>query len=260
MNAVLLLLALFAPLDPGESADVRLIAHRGGVVDRQHIENHLPAIEEAIRRGYWMLEVDIRESKDGQLVVHHDEDFRRFYNDSRRVAEMTWNEIKQLKSTPGNLPPLSFADYAAACRGKIRLMLDTKGDHHEPAFYQAILDTLRENDLLASALVIGNDESRRFFLGKAKVGANAKSLAAAIARGDDVAARYFLFAHADGFDAESIALCHQYRVVAVPSINTFHYPPDKHKARAAADIARLKEKGIAHFQIDSVYEEFCRQD
>jgi hypothetical protein len=44
---------------------IKLIAHRGGVVDKQRAENNLPAIQEAIHRGYWMLEVDIRESKEG---------------------------------------------------------------------------------------------------------------------------------------------------------------------------------------------------
>ena len=259
MGPVVLASIALAQLVSADAADVRLIAHRGGVVDRRHIENNLPAIEEAVRRGYWMLEVDIRRSKDGKLVVHHDEDFRRFYGDPRRVADMTWDEIQQLRSTPGNLRPLEFAEYAAACKGKIRLMLDTKGRHHDPAFYQAMLDVLEKNDLLESAFVIGNDESRALLLGKAKVGTRAEALRAAIARGEDVAGRYFLFAHAAGFDPETIDLCRRHGVVAVPSINTFHYPVDKHKERAAADIERLKKLGVTHFQIDSVYEDYCRK-
>ena len=65
--------ALTLPIAP------RLIAHRGGVVDTTRVENNVDAIEEAIARNYFMLEVDIRESRDGQLVVHHDSTFSRFY-------------------------------------------------------------------------------------------------------------------------------------------------------------------------------------
>jgi glycerophosphoryl diester phosphodiesterase len=259
MTSSLIFLALLTHTVSADAPAMHLIAHRGGVVDAQHIENNLPGIEEAVRRGYWMLEVDIRESKDGRLVVHHDEDCRRFYNDPRRVADMTWDEIKQLRSTPGNLRPLEFSEYAAASKGKIRLMLDTKGRHHDEAFYRSMLDTLRENDLLESAFVIGNDESRALLLGKAKVGIRAEALKAAAARGEDVAGRYFILAHAKGFDPETVALCRKHGVAPVPSINTFHYPADKHRQRAAADIARLKELGITHFQIDSVYEEACRK-
>jgi len=258
MKLMLVVLALTIQLAAANAEDVRLIAHRGGVVDRAHIENNLPAVEEAIRRGYWMLEVDIRKSKDGHLVVHHDADFRRFYNDPRRVSDMTWDEIQQLRSKPGDLRPLSFAEYCAACKGRILLMLDTKGEHHDPEFYDSLLRTLKDNNLLASAFAIGNDESRRLLLGKAKVGTNAETLSAAAARGENVAEKYFLFAHAEAFDAATIALCAEHGVTPVPSINTFHYPADKHLQRAEADIERLKKLGVTHFQIDSVYEQFCR--
>src|SRR5690242_14371906 len=118
MLASLLLLCCSLAAQTADTPTIELIAHRGGIVDDHRIENNLPGIEEAIRRGYWMLEVDLRESKDGRVVVHHDPDFQRYYGDPRRVAEMTWNEIKSLRSTPGELRPLEFAEYAAACRGK----------------------------------------------------------------------------------------------------------------------------------------------
>ncbi len=262
MTAIVVALSLLSHAAAPDAADsnirgLRLIAHRGGVVDATHIENNRTGIEEAIRRGYWMLEVDIRESKDGHLVVHHDDNFRRFYNDPRRVADMTWDQIKQLRSTPGDLRPLDFAEYAAACRGKIRLMLDTKGDGHDDAFYTEMLDILRENDLLDSAFVIGSDESREHFLDKAKIGTNPEALRAAVARGEDVANRYFMFGHAKRFNAEVVELCRAHNVAAVPSINTFHYPGPNHLNPATADIRRLRALGVTHFQIDSVYEQAC---
>jgi glycerophosphoryl diester phosphodiesterase len=257
MTAFALVIVVAAHLAAPDAPPVKLIAHRGGVVDAQHIENNLPAIDEAVRRGYWMLEVDVRASADGRLIVHHDPDFRRFYGNGRQVAEMTADEIKQLRSTPGGLPPLEFADFAAACKGRIRLMLDTKGPDHDEAFFASMLEALRKNNLLDSALVIGTDQSRAVFLDKAKIGVNRQKLTAAIERGEDVARRYFLFAHAAGIDADALDLCRRHGVTVVPSINTFHYPADRHLELAAADIARLKKLGVTHFQIDSVYEKFC---
>lgn len=246
------------PENESERPRVKLIAHRGGVVDEQRIENSLAAIDEAIRRGYHMLEVDIRESKDGHLVVHHDANFRRFYGDDRNVADLTWEEIKQIRSQVGDHAPIDFAEFAAACAGKIKLMLDTKGPDHASAFFNEMEATLRRHKLLDGAFVIGTEQSRAFFRGKAKTSVDGRSLKAAIARSEDVGRLYFLFEHGD-MAAETIEVAAQHGVTVVPSVNVFHYPADKHLARAAADINRLRRLGVTHFQIDSVYEEFCRQ-
>ena len=56
-------------------AELKIIAHRGGVVGEEFAENSPAEIEAAVERGYWMVELDIRESRDGRLVVYHDEDF-----------------------------------------------------------------------------------------------------------------------------------------------------------------------------------------
>ena len=53
-----------------------LIAHRGGVVDSARAENSLPALEEAARHGFNMVEVDLRVTKDGVLIINHDADLK----------------------------------------------------------------------------------------------------------------------------------------------------------------------------------------
>jgi glycerophosphoryl diester phosphodiesterase len=62
---------------------LRLIAHRGGIVDDIHAENSRGSIEEAIKRGYWMIEVDVRATLDGEPVLQHDATLERFYGASR---------------------------------------------------------------------------------------------------------------------------------------------------------------------------------
>jgi glycerophosphoryl diester phosphodiesterase len=69
-----------APLTPHlrlrpDDDRIHLIAHRGGIVDDTHPENSPASVEAAIQRGYWMLEVDIRRTRDGRAVVQHDANF-----------------------------------------------------------------------------------------------------------------------------------------------------------------------------------------
>lgn len=234
---------------------LKLIAHRGGVVDVTRIENNVAAIEEAIARNYYMIEVDIRESRDGQLIVHHDSTFSRFYSDDRSVADMTWDEIQQLRSVPGDQAPLNFEQFAALCKGKIALMIDTKGPDHSPEFFSEMERILRENDLLDSAIVIGTQQSKDYFKGKAKVGINLAQLQAAAEQGTDLS-HYVLFAHGNELDEATVRLAQSRDVTVVPSVNIFHYPLTRHLALAAADLFRLKEMGVTHFQIDSIYDQF----
>ncbi|MGB9606136.1 MAG: glycerophosphodiester phosphodiesterase, partial [Bryobacteraceae bacterium] len=151
-----------------QAAEIRLIAHRGGVVDSQFAENSPGAVEEAIRRGYWMIEVDLQPSRDGRLVLHHDENFLRFYGEPARVAELTWDRIVRLRARPGGSRPLQFHELAALACGRIRLMLDLKASAAwTSSHYQQIESVLRENDLLESAIFISNDQAKAYFQGKA---------------------------------------------------------------------------------------------
>ena len=257
-RAVIVLQLLFGMAFAGEPP--RLIAHRGGVVGEEFAENGPAALQAAMERGYWMVEVDIRESKDGKLVVQHDPDFGRFYGHKGAVADMTWDEISRLRAAPGNSRPLQFHEFAALCKGKMRLMLDTKPPDHGPAFYESMAASLRENDLLETAYVIGTPESRRYFLGKARVGVPAEALRDAVRRGEEVSKLYFLFVHGRDLDDNTVAWAQGLDVPVVPSINIFHYAdlPDHFKA-AEFDIRRLRELGVTEFQIDSPYDRWLRR-
>lgn len=237
---------------------VKLIAHRGGVVDASHPENSVGAMEEAVRRGYWMVEMDIQESKDGHLVVHHD-DFLKSFGDKRWPGQMTWEEISKLRAKEDGSRPLEFREYAAACRGRMRLMIDTKEPSHSRRFYEEMEQILRENRLLETAFFIGTKEARAYFKGKARVSLDTRAeLQKMVDAGESVSSLYFLFEHAGTLDAKGIALASRAGVPAVVSINIFHYPGQDHMKAAHADIVRLKNLGLTYFQIDSIYDQWLR--
>lgn len=253
-------LALAAP-PPG----IKWIAHRGGVVDSRYAENSPASLNAAVAAGYWMIESDIRETKDGRPIVQHDTTFLRVYNDPRRVSSLTLAEARTLIAQPGGTPPMTFRDLAEACRGRLRLMLDIKpkdappgstGPDHAPAFYQEIEEELRRNGLLQSAYFIGTEDARRYFRGKARVAVTSDQLKQAVARGEDVARLYFLFEWGKTLAREQVEFAFAHGVPVVASINTFHYGNDLKKsiAEGMEDIRRLLGWGVKEFQIDSIYE------
>jgi glycerophosphoryl diester phosphodiesterase len=232
---------------------IRLIAHRGGVVSEAFSENSPASLEEAVRRGYWMIEVDVQESKDGVLVVHHDPDFKRFYNVDRRLADMTWDEISKLRANPGNTRPMTFRELCERAKGRLRLMIDTKEPSHPPAFYREMESAMRANGLLDTAYFIGTEESRQWFQGKARISATSSELKALASKGEAVSNKYFLFEWGS-MTPDSVAWAQARGIPVVPSINTFHYGARDPIALGTADIGKLFQLGVTEFQIDSVYD------
>jgi glycerophosphoryl diester phosphodiesterase len=73
---------------------VLAIAHRG--FSGAAPENTMTAFKKAIDLGVDMIELDVHLSKDGQVVVIHDDTLNRTTNGKGKVASYTLNELKQL--------------------------------------------------------------------------------------------------------------------------------------------------------------------
>lgn len=71
-----------------------VIAHRGA--SGTHPENTLPAFLRAIELGADIIELDLRMTKDGHVVVIHDSSVDRVSNGQGLVAELTLAQIKAL--------------------------------------------------------------------------------------------------------------------------------------------------------------------
>ena len=68
-------------------------AHRGGSLENS--ENTLDAFEKCISIGYDYIETDVRETRDGKLVIFHDEDFSRICGLKVKVNNNTWGLLNE---------------------------------------------------------------------------------------------------------------------------------------------------------------------
>lgn len=85
--------------------EMKIIAHRGASAHAP--ENTLAAFQLALDQGADGIELDVMLSKDGQLVVIHDETVDRTTNGTGKVAEMDLVELKVLDAGQGeSLPTL----------------------------------------------------------------------------------------------------------------------------------------------------------
>ena len=118
---------LIENLEDSHNKEVIVVAHRGDW--RNAPENSLQAIKNCIKMGADMVEIDIRKTKDGQLVLMHDETVDRTTNGTGYVKKMTLAELKQLRLVDGlgvetahQIPTLKEALLLA--KGKILVNLD----------------------------------------------------------------------------------------------------------------------------------------
>ncbi|MFA5517790.1 MAG: glycerophosphodiester phosphodiesterase family protein [Spirochaetota bacterium] len=80
--------------ESGPSAEFTIIAHRGA--SAYYPENTLVSFEAAIQLGAEMVELDVRLSRDGEVVVFHDDTLSRCTDGRGKTAACTLVELKRL--------------------------------------------------------------------------------------------------------------------------------------------------------------------
>jgi glycerophosphoryl diester phosphodiesterase len=125
------------------SQPVTIVAHRGlaeGVP-----ENTLAAFRQSIANGISIIELDLRITKDGQLVVLHDLTVDRTTDCSGAAADMTLARIKTCNAGKGERVP-TFGEVIALARGKpVRILADVKDGTPIGPVLQAIKEEKAEH-------------------------------------------------------------------------------------------------------------------
>ena len=101
-----------------------LFAHRG-LHGEAGVENGLKAFAAACEAGYG-IELDVRFSRDGKLVVFHDDDLQRMCGDPRRPEQLTVAELQALPlaQTEERIPTLDEA--LELVGGRVPLLVEIK--------------------------------------------------------------------------------------------------------------------------------------
>lgn len=97
------------------------ISHRGGAAE--NLENTMSAFDHAVKMGTDMLEMDVQLTRDGQVVISHDNNLLRSTGVDKNISDLNYSELPLLKEQL----PVDF-DNANMCKGgndrKIALLKD----------------------------------------------------------------------------------------------------------------------------------------
>ncbi len=108
-------------------------------------ENSPAAYAEAIRRGYG-IEIDVRLTADGVPVVFHDAELSRVCGVEGVVAEMTLDELREVRLGGGDAAIPTFAEVLAQVAGQVPLLIEIKGESTDSAICVHMAELLDNYD------------------------------------------------------------------------------------------------------------------
>ncbi len=121
----------------------KFIAHRGLYNKEDIPENSMRAFENAMDKGY-AIELDVNMTKDGHLVVFHDNSLKRMTGMKMDVTMLELSEIKKLKllGTDNKIPTME--DVLLLVSGKVPLMIEIKSNNKPKETTDKLMSLLKK--------------------------------------------------------------------------------------------------------------------
>lgn len=131
-----------------DSEYVMVVAHRARTGSQKYPENSIPAIQNAIDVGVDIIELDVKVTLDGVVVVNHDHTIDRTTTGTGNPEEYTWEELQKfkLKLPDGTVTDERLATFEEAlnlAKGKVMIDIDLKTSKLQP-----VIDIVKETDML----------------------------------------------------------------------------------------------------------------
>lgn len=107
-----------------------IAAHRAGHLEAP--ENSLAAIDEAVRAGADIIEIDVKVSADGVPFLMHDQTVTRTTGGGGEAESLTYAQVRALRLEGGSEPPPTLVEALRRACGRVLVDLDLKTDRVAP--------------------------------------------------------------------------------------------------------------------------------
>ncbi|WP_279041701.1 glycerophosphodiester phosphodiesterase [Brevibacillus borstelensis] len=143
------LAAMAAPNEHAHRVDT--VAHRGA--SGYAPENTMAAFRKAVKMKADYIEIDVQVTKDGQMVVIHDNTVDRTTDGTGKVKDLTFEEIRELDAGSYFDPEFAgeqiptFEEVLDEFRGKTGILIELKSPELYPGVEEMVADALRERNM-----------------------------------------------------------------------------------------------------------------
>ncbi|MBI3911454.1 MAG: glycerophosphodiester phosphodiesterase [Armatimonadetes bacterium] len=122
-----------------------VVGHRGCALLEP--ENTLRGFRRALALGCDYVETDVRLTRDGHLILMHDEMVDRTTNGSGRMADLSFAEIRALDAGQGERIP-TLAELLEVIRGRAQLLCELKGERTADEAVRIVREAGMERDVV----------------------------------------------------------------------------------------------------------------
>lgn len=140
-----------------------ITAHRGD--SSRAPENTMAAIEKAVEAFSDYVEIDIRLTADGEIILAHDNSFSRTANYNGQVDKMTLEEIKKVdvgkmfsKEFEGEVPP-TLSEVLEYCKGKVYLNIEIKKVSRYEELIEKLYEQLEEYNFTEQCVITSTESN-----------------------------------------------------------------------------------------------------
>jgi glycerophosphoryl diester phosphodiesterase len=154
---IFLLMMVVVMCQQKEPEEFIVIAHRGA--SRVAPENTLSAMKKAIEFGADYAECDVFQTKDGEIVLFHDEEMDRTTGKEGMIWDYTLAELKELevgswfKEEFRGEPIPTLREVIQSVKGKIKLNIEVKVSGSDPDIAQKVVDIIRSESIAKECMV-----------------------------------------------------------------------------------------------------------
>ena len=145
----------------GADTEVEITAHRGA--SGRAPENTLAAVRAAIADEADWVEIDVQETSDGIVVVHHDEDFMRAAGERGRVWEMAWTDVARVPNGAWFGPEFegervtTLEEVLRVARDRIRVNIELKVYGHGQRLEERVIELVEAMGMADQVVLMSLD-------------------------------------------------------------------------------------------------------
>lgn len=141
----------------GKDTPVIVVAHRAGA--KVAPENTVAALEQAIRDGAPIAEIDVQQLADGTLIVMHDSNFKRTAGEDVCVWDAEESILRDMEvgsvfsvAYRGEQVP-TLEEMLACAKGRILLMIELKYTGQEQELEETVLTLIKKYDMREECII-----------------------------------------------------------------------------------------------------------
>jgi glycerophosphoryl diester phosphodiesterase len=155
---------LLAAAPARRSQPVAVIAHRGSSLAAP--ENTLSAFRLAVEQRADYVELDVQESKDGEVLVVHDSDLMKLGNDPARIWEADAAHLRSVDIGSRVGPQFaservpSLAEALAVCKGRSKVIVELKSYGHDVQLEEKVVAIVEAAGMADDCLFMSLDHAQ----------------------------------------------------------------------------------------------------